>query len=215
MDVHLESLLVTDDQERVSETLQVGLDAVGVELALDHERRAVPEARELLVGGRDRRLLDGRRLREWLSADRGRDPAHELDQAGGPRIDDPRLAEHVELFLRAGNRFLAPCDEELEQLLHRSRTFGLGRLRVGRPATLTLTSSTLSTSWASVSGRRSSANARGQRYGPAKKDSAPWQRPLGTPSFRPTGTATSSIGTAAPSECLATRPPKPWGSPSR
>ena len=130
VDVHLESLLVTDDQERVSETLQVGLDAVGVELALDHERRAVPEARELLVRGLDRRLpCNQGGAGERLSADRGRDPAHELDEAGRPRIDDPGLAQDVELFLRAGNRFLAPCDEELEQLLHRSRTFGLGRLR--------------------------------------------------------------------------------------
>ena len=56
--VHLERGAVADDEQRVPERLELGLELVGVELAsLDDEHRAVAVARQLLVDRLEPELL--------------------------------------------------------------------------------------------------------------------------------------------------------------
>jgi len=62
MDVHLQGVLVSDDQQRVTQPFVLALERVRVEVSLDHEGRAVAEARELLMRRLDGRRLHGRRL---------------------------------------------------------------------------------------------------------------------------------------------------------
>ena len=59
-------------------------------------------------------LLD-RRVRDRLPGQRRRDAADDLEQAGSARVDDARLAQHVELVGRTGERVLAALDQLLQQ----------------------------------------------------------------------------------------------------
>ena len=101
VDVHLERAAIADDEQRVAEPLQLALERVGVErVALDEEGRAVAVARELLVDRVDACLLgvDGGRLRRLLARRRGDHAAQDLGEPCSARVDDPGLAEHVELL---------------------------------------------------------------------------------------------------------------------
>ena len=89
-------------------------------LALDDEDGAVAVARELLVDRVGARPLElGRRLGHRLAGDRGGDAAHELEQPRPARVDDARLAQHVELLRRPRDRLLAATDELDEQVAER------------------------------------------------------------------------------------------------
>ena len=118
MDVDLERRRVADDEERVAELLQLGLERLRVEpLALDHEHRAVAELRELLVDRVEARLvglLDGG-VRDRLAGNRRSDAAHDLEQAGSAGVDDTGLAEDGELVGRPRQRLLTALDEPLQQ----------------------------------------------------------------------------------------------------
>ena len=63
------------------------------------------------------RFEQRRGLRERLAADVGGHAAHDLEQTGAARIDDPRLLEHVELLGRGCESFLAVSDEVAERIL--------------------------------------------------------------------------------------------------
>ena len=77
------------------------------------------------------RGLDGgslyrRLLGQRLSGDDRGDSTQELDEAGGTGVDDARLAQDVELLLGAGDGFLAPRHQKLEQRADRPRLLCLG-----------------------------------------------------------------------------------------
>ena len=129
VDVHLQRVFVPDHEQGISEPLELRLERVGLEITLDHEGRAVAKARELLVRRLDGRSLDRRRLRQRLTADDRCDPAQELDKPCGAGVHDARLAQDVELLLRARDCLLTPRHQELEQLGNRPRSLclrGLG-----------------------------------------------------------------------------------------
>ncbi len=129
VDMDLERRPVADDEQGVTELLELRLERVGIELvALDDEDRAVAEGRELLVDRVDPRfvgILCGH-LRHGLAGEGRRDAAHDLEQAGAAGIDDTRLAEHGQLLGRAGERLLAARDEHAEEL--ENRQAGVGRV---------------------------------------------------------------------------------------
>ena len=108
-------MLVADDEQRVSEPLEPSLERLRVELALDHEGRAIAVARELLVRRFDGRFPQGPSFRERVPGDDRCDSAEELDQPRRPGIDDARLAEDVQLILRLLDDLLPTLDEQLEQ----------------------------------------------------------------------------------------------------
>ena len=129
MDVRLERRAVADHEQRVAELVELAFDVCGIEaFALDHERRAVAEAGELLVDGL---LREGGGLRgfgQLLSPGGGRHPAQDLDQAGRARVHNSGSAEDIELLLRLGDRLVAAADESFEQI---RRVEGGGSLRFG------------------------------------------------------------------------------------
>ena len=92
--VHLERRLVTDDEERVAEPPELLLERDGIEtVALDDERRAVPETRELLVDGVDPELGRENGSGRDRPAVGGRRAAHDLDEPGASGIDDTGVAQ--------------------------------------------------------------------------------------------------------------------------
>ncbi len=118
VDVDLQRLGVADDEERVAELLELALDRVAVEvLSLDHERRAVAIAGELLVDRLDPELPRPRhRLGQRLAGhDRG-EAADDLQETGAPRVDDTGVAQHLELLRCAIDRLLTAADEHLQEL---------------------------------------------------------------------------------------------------
>src|SRR6266511_5734675 len=116
VNVDLERIPVSDDEQRVSERLQLRLDSLRVEIiALDHEPGAIAIARELLVCGLDPDLLVRRRFGQLLTGRRGRDSAEDLDESRRPRIDDSGLAQHVEHLPRACDTVLAAPDDRREE----------------------------------------------------------------------------------------------------
>ena len=73
VDVHLQRLVVADDEQRIAELLQLVLDRLLVEaVTLDHERCAIAVARELLVDCFDVELFAFHRgLGQWLTGNAG------------------------------------------------------------------------------------------------------------------------------------------------
>jgi hypothetical protein len=117
VDVRFERERVADDEQRIAEGCELSLEEVAIErIALDDEDGAVPIAGAFLVnrvrGQRDRR--GG--LRERLAGDVRGDPAQDLDEPRGTRIDDACLPEHLELLLRPGHRSVSVFDERVQQL---------------------------------------------------------------------------------------------------
>ena len=119
VDVDLERFGIADDEQRVAELEQLGLDRVVVEvLAFDHEHGAVAVLRQLLVNRVDVQLLAlRRRFRQLLACGRRCETADDLEQADAAGIDDARFAEDRELLRRARDRLLAAADEPGEQLV--------------------------------------------------------------------------------------------------
>ena len=118
VDVNLERARVADDEERVAQLLELGFERVGVEvLSLDHEDRAVPELRQLLVDRVDPGLVSvlAGGVGQRLAGQRRGDAANDLEQARATRVDDPRLLENGELVRRARERVLAALDQLLQQ----------------------------------------------------------------------------------------------------
>src|SRR5207249_7339877 len=97
--VNLQRLRISDDEQRVTKLQQFVFDRLAVELvSLDHEGRAVPVLRELLVDGVGAQLLTfSGSLRKWLAGDRGGETAHDLQQTRAACVDDSGLAKHGEL----------------------------------------------------------------------------------------------------------------------
>ena len=119
VDVHLQRRRVTDDEERVAELLELGLERLGVEPgSLDDEDGAVAELRELLVDRVDRgdggRV--GRSLGNLLARDRRVDATDDLDEPCPARVDDARLLQHREELRRPRERLLSLGDDVREQL---------------------------------------------------------------------------------------------------
>ena len=131
VDVHLQGGGVADDQQGVAQLVQLGLDRLGVELLpFDEESGAVAVARELLVDRVDRRLPGfHRRLGKPLARDPGRDPADDLQESRTAGVDDPGLAEDVELLGCSRDRLLAPADELGEESVDAETVAG-ARLRL-------------------------------------------------------------------------------------
>ena len=93
---------VADDEERVTEPLELVLERVGVErIALDHEDGAVAVLGELLVHRLERQggLLDGR-LRDDLTGDGGPHAADDLEQPCAAGVDDAGLLQDREQIRR-------------------------------------------------------------------------------------------------------------------
>ncbi len=126
VDVHLQRLGVADHQERVPEALELVLDRAGVEVfSLDHERRAVPVARELMVDRLDADLPElGCSLRKRLAGDGCGKAADDLEQAGTPCVHDTSLAQNGELVGRSRDRLLPTADERGEQVGDREPLVG-------------------------------------------------------------------------------------------
>ena len=126
VEVHLDGAAGADDEERVAEAPELLLEPLGVDLvALDEERRAVAEARKLLVDRLARnRLEKRRRLRERLAADVRGDPTDDLEQAGGARVHDAGLPQDVELLRGAGESDVAVRDELGEDVVERRQPPG-------------------------------------------------------------------------------------------
>ena len=117
--MHLDGAAAADDEQRVAQLQELRLERrPGRRVALDEERRAVAELRQLQVDRLDRdRLEQGRRLRELLAADVGGDAAHDLEQARAARVDDACLLEDVELLGRRRERHLAGGEQVGERVL--------------------------------------------------------------------------------------------------
>ena len=118
VDVDLQRSRVADHEQRVAQLVQLRLERLGVELlALDHEDGAVAELGELLVDCVEACLVSlfDRRVRDRFPGQRRRDAADDLEQAGSAGVDDARLAQHVELVGRTGERVLAALDQLLQQ----------------------------------------------------------------------------------------------------
>ena len=103
VNVHLERRRVADDEERVADPLELGLERVGVQaLALDDEDRAVAELGQLEV---DRIEADGVRLdgrvRDLLPGGAVDHPARDLDETCAPGVHDAGVAKDVEHLGRA------------------------------------------------------------------------------------------------------------------
>jgi hypothetical protein len=86
-------------------------------LALDDEGRAVAIARELLMDrvDPDTDRLHGR-VGQRLASHGRRDTAHDLEQAGATRIDDPGLPQDIEELRRLLHRALAPRNDSMQEL---------------------------------------------------------------------------------------------------
>ena len=82
----------------------------------------------------ERRLLALGRFGERLAGDRGGEPANELDEARGARVDDAGLAQDLELLGSSGHRFLAALDQPLQQLRRVDRRACALLRRVGQLA---------------------------------------------------------------------------------
>ncbi len=115
--VHLQRRSVADDEQRVAERVELGLDRVGVEVvALDHEDGAVAVARELVV---DQVVGQGdgvaqRRLRHRGPCEHTRDAADDLDQARGARVDDACFGERRKQLGRESHTVVAAGDDSDE-----------------------------------------------------------------------------------------------------
>src|SRR5206468_1994390 len=82
----LQRVPVADDEQRVSEPLELPFERSAVEpVALDHEGRAVAKARELPVHRCGRKREGGRWRGKLLARDGRREPTHELHEPGGAR----------------------------------------------------------------------------------------------------------------------------------
>ena len=129
--VHLVCGRVSDDEERIAESLQLALELLAHEaVALDDERRAVAELRELLVDRVDAELGARRRLGDRLAGGRRGNAAEDLDEPRAAGVDDACVPQDVEHVLRACERLLAGMHELDEELFDRLRPVGsLGRLR--------------------------------------------------------------------------------------
>ena len=132
VDVHLQRIAVSDDEQRVAELVELRLERARLELvALDEEDGAVAVARVLLVDRLDGDVLGGhgRRRGQRLAADGRRDPPHDLDEPGAPRIHDSRLAQHVEQLRRTRQRVLAAGEDLREEIRHGRQPRRLSLLR--------------------------------------------------------------------------------------
>ena len=129
VDVDLQRARVADDEQRVAERLELGLERVGVEaLALDHEHRAVAVARELLV---DR--LEARAPRAPPATSGSASPAYAAarprtisSSPAPPASTTPASRRIAELLGRAGDGLLAAAHE-------RRRNSTVGSCFVSRP----------------------------------------------------------------------------------
>ena len=117
VDVRLERRRVADDEEGVAERREVPLERRRVErVARDDEDGAVAVARGLLVDRLDGDRLGFGGLGERLAGEVGRDPADDLDETGGARVDDSRLAQNLELVARLRDGLVTAPDEVREEL---------------------------------------------------------------------------------------------------
>src|SRR5258705_9367532 len=128
--MNLDRARIADDEQGVTELLQLLLERFAIELLpFDEEHRAVAELRQLLV---DRVvaqvLLERRHLGDRLAGDRGGDAADELDEAGAAGVDDSGVLQDLQLVGGARERVLAAAHEVEEQLAERWRA---GRARFG------------------------------------------------------------------------------------
>ncbi len=126
MHVNLERGRVPDDEHRVAERVELALDLVGVEpLALDDEGCAIAVLRKLRVERLDRRrrLSGGRRPRQRRAGESSCDPAEDLDEPRGARIDDAGLGQDREHPARPDDA-VVPARDHCGEIVS-----GLGRLR--------------------------------------------------------------------------------------
>ena len=136
--VHLHRRGIADDEQRVAELLELALELLALQaFALDHERRAVAELRELLVDRVEPERLAGRRFRDRLAGRGRREPAHDLDETRAARVHDARVAQDVEHVLRAREGLLTgvhELDEELRGGLASGRRAPLPQRARGSPS---------------------------------------------------------------------------------
>ena len=117
VDVRLQRRLVADHEQRIPEGREVALQILSFEpLALDDEARAVAVARSRQVHGVRRQLRRRCGLGERLTREACGDPAHDLDEARGSRVDDARRPQLLELPLRPCDSLVSVGDECGEQL---------------------------------------------------------------------------------------------------
>src|SRR5207247_10028263 len=109
---------IADDEQRIPELLELLLDSLAVEVvALDHESRAVAVGRELLVNCLDVELLARRGcFGQGLACRRRSQAAHDLEQARAARVDNPSLAQHLELLRRPRYGLFATLHEPGQKL---------------------------------------------------------------------------------------------------
>jgi len=109
---------VADDEQRVAQRLQLGLEGLPVEpLALDDEDGAIAVARELLVDRVETELLPVlRRLGDRFAGDPRGEATDDLEQACAAGVDDARLSQDGELVRRPRKRVLAACDDRRQEL---------------------------------------------------------------------------------------------------
>ena len=122
VDVHLDERRLADHEEAVAHREQGLLEALAVDpVPLDEKRRAVAVSRLLEVHRLEAdRARDGvDRCLDLLAAEPGERAARELEQAGGPGVDDAGVAQHVEHPLRADDRRLALGQDRRHGLLER------------------------------------------------------------------------------------------------
>ncbi len=113
VNVHLERALVADDEQRITDLLELGLERRQVEIVtLDDEDRAVAKAGKLLVNRveADPFFKDWRVGKRLAGDDRG-DPAHDLDEPCRTGVDDARLAQHGQELARLRDRLVADRDD--------------------------------------------------------------------------------------------------------
>ena len=125
VDVDLQRARITNDEQRVTELLQLTFELLGVErFPFDDENGAVAVARLLEMDRVEacRRLI-GDRLRESLTGGAGGEPPRDLQQACTARVDDACGLQHREQLGRARDSLLparnhAPQELDLRQCEH-------------------------------------------------------------------------------------------------
>ena len=119
VNVHLERGRVADDEERVADPLELGLERVLVQaVPFDDEDRAVAELGQLQVNRieAERLRLDGR-FRDLLPGRAVDHSARDLDETCATGVHDAGVAKDVEHLGRAHESILAACEHHPQEIV--------------------------------------------------------------------------------------------------